>query len=67
MLITPVQQYKELTTVQKQREEMKAIEEKKANETERQTKAKKEEDLKLPEQKPTMLKEKTGNMVDFTA
>ncbi len=66
MIINPVQQFNELTATQKQKQEMEAIEEKKADQADQQNKARKEEELKPPDQKPTMVKEQLGRIIDTT-
>ncbi|MGA2141884.1 MAG: hypothetical protein ABSG94_05615 [Brevinematales bacterium] len=60
-------QNNDITTAQKQKQEMEAIEQRRAAQSEEDARARKQEEAKPPDQKPTMLKEKTGSMVDIKA
>lgn len=67
MAISSIQQNNDIGTAQKQRQEMEAVEQKREADFEEQARARKQEELKPPDQKPTMLKEQTGSMVDIKA
>ncbi len=67
MIVSPAQQSPDLTTAQKQRDEMKAIEDKKADERAAQVKAERDAQMKPPAPKSVLPKETLGKKLDVTA
>ncbi len=67
MIISPAQQFQELTTAQKQKEGMKAMEDKKAAERSAQAKSQRDADNKSGGSNPVLPKETLGKKLDVTA
>jgi len=66
MQVIPTSQVNQPSTVQKQKEELKAVEEKRASERAEKIKAQKEADLK-PQNNKTNLAKGLGKKIDVTA